>query len=368
MPSKVYFMDLRATYKENFGQKLVRLVQTAGLGDILKDRNLVALKLHFGEKGNTGFIRPVFVAKLVEAVKTQKGVPFLTDTNTLYTGSRCDAPHHIITAIQNGFAFPVVNAPLVIADGLKGRSETAVMVHQKRFQEVYIANEIVQADVLISVAHFKCHELAGFGGTLKNLGMGCASRKGKLAQHSSVAPKVKRKKCAGCGDCIDHCCQQAIAMADTKAQINPEKCIGCAECILICPNRAIQVRWNPSVAEFMEKMAEYALGVLKGKTNKALFLNFLTDISPGCDCHPYHDAPIVRDIGVVASTDPVAVDQASADLVNRESILAGSCLSRSMEPCNDKFKAIFPKVDWALQLDYAEMIGLGKRQYVLSEI
>ena len=368
MQSKVYFIDLRATHKENFGQKLIRLVQTAGLADIIKDRDLVAVKLHFGEKGNTGFIRPVFVAKVVEAIKAQKGAPFLTDANTLYTGSRQDALHHIATAIQNGFAYPVVNAPLIIADGLRGKSESAVAIHQKRFQEVYIANEIVQADALISLAHFKCHELSGFGGTLKNLGMGCASRKGKLAQHSGVAPKVKRKKCAGCGDCIDHCSQQAIALADEKAQINPEKCIGCGECILICPNRAIQVQWNQSIVVFMEKMVEYTLGVLKGKENKALFLNFITDISPACDCHPYNDAPIVRDIGVVASTDPVAIEQASVDLVNGEPVLPGSCLTQNMEPGSDKFKEIFPKVDWTLQLDYAERIGLGRRQYDLLEI
>jgi uncharacterized Fe-S center protein len=294
----------------------------------------------------------------------------LTDTSTLYVGTRCDAPHHITTAIQNGFAYPVVEAPIIIADGLRGRSETAVVINQKRFKKAYIGTEIVQADSLISVAHFKGHELSGFGGTIKNVGMGCASRKGKMAQHADVAPKVKTKKCVGCGDCIVRCAQQAIAMVKDKekAHINPKKCIGCGECILVCPNQAIQIQWNASVPDFMEKMVEYTLGVLKNKKDHALFVNFLTDVSPACDCPPFNDAPIVRDVGVVASNDPVAVDQASVDLVNQERALPGCCLKKNRGPGKDKFKGVYPDVDWRFQFEYAEEIGLGSSDYVLEKV
>ncbi len=368
MPSTVYFIDLRAKYKDNFVGKLGKLLETAGLSRIVRKRDLVAVKLHFGELGNTAFIRPIFLRKIIECIKNIDAVPFLTDSNTLYVGTRCDAPHHITTAIHNGFAYPVVEAPIIIADGLKGKSETGVMINQKRFKKAYIGTEIVQANSLLSVAHFKGHELAGFGGTIKNVGMGCASRKGKLAQHSDVAPKVRAKKCVGCGDCIPRCAQKAISMVKEKARINAEKCVGCGECILVCPQRAIQIQWNSSVPVFMEKMVEYTLGVLKGKEDRSLFINFITDVSPACDCPPFNDAPIVRDIGVVASTDPVAIDQASVDLVNQERALPGCCLTKNRGPGKDKFKGLYPDVDWHLQLEYAEEIGLGRREYVLEKI
>jgi hypothetical protein len=368
MKNNVYFIDLRATFKENLVAKLGRLVETAGLDEAVKKRDLVAVKIHFGELGNTAFIRPVFIQKIIEQIKGLEGVPFLTDANTLYAGTRGNAPSHLNTAIQNGFAYSVVGAPLIIADGLRGKSETAVTVNQKRYKRVYIASEIVQADSLVSVAHFKCHELSGFGGTIKNLGMGCASRKGKLAQHSTVAPKIKRKKCIGCGDCVDHCSQNAISLVDEKAVLDPKKCIGCGECILICPQRAVEVEWDQAIPVFLENMIEYTVGVLKDKSEKILFVNFITNVSPACDCHPMNDAPIVRDIGIVASKDPVAIDQASVDLVNGEKGIPESCLNTNMEKGEDKFRGIYPEIDWTIQLDYAEKLGLGSRSYELNKI
>jgi uncharacterized Fe-S center protein len=365
MPSQVYFIDLRATPKESFLKKLDRLVETAGLSAMIKKRDLTAVKLHFGETGNTAFIRPVYLRQIVAALKTAGGVPFLTDANTLYAGTRSDAAHHLSTAVHNGFAYAVVEAPLVIADGLRGKSETAVPVHLKHYDEVYIGTEIVQADALISVAHFKGHELAGFGGTLKNLGMGCASRRGKLAQHSTLSPKIDPEKCIACGECAEHCPQAAIAVADDAARIDEERCIGCGECIVICPNEAVSVQWNQAIPVFLENMVEYSAGVLKGKAGKALFLNFITHVSPGCDCYPANDAPIVRDIGVLAASDPVAIDQAAVDLVNQEPALAGSCLKTNTQPGQDKFRGLYPEVDWAVQLEYAQQLGLGQRDYTL---
>jgi uncharacterized Fe-S center protein len=368
MKSKVYFTDLSAGPKENLISKLGRLLETAGLNQIVAKRELVAVKLHFGELGNSAFIRPVFFRKIVDTIRKAGGSPFLTDANTVYAGTRSDAVSHLKTAFQNGFAYSVVDAPIVIADGLRGKSEVAVTINQNRFKKVYIASEIFHADSIVSVAHFKGHELSGFGGTIKNIGMGCASRKGKLAQHSTVSPKVVSKKCVGCEDCVPHCSQEAITVTDKKATIDSEKCIGCGECILICPNSAIQIQWDQSVPVFLENMVEHTLGVLKGKTDKALFVNFITDISPACDCYGHNDSPLVRDIGIVASTDPVAIDQASVDLVNKEKALPGSCLKENREAGEDKFQGLYPYVDWSIQLDYAEKLGLGTRDYELQPL
>lgn len=252
MESTVYFMDLRASNRENLFAKLARLLEKAGIGGVVTKRDLVAIKLHFGEEGNAAFIRPLFLRRVVESVKALGGNPFLTDANTLYAGTRSDSPSHLTTAVRNGFAYAVVEAPLIIADGLRGKSETAVTIDRKRFKEVYVGKEIAEADVYISVAHFKGHELSGFGGAIKNTGMGCASRRGKLAQHSTVSPGIKQSKCVGCGDCVEHCAQGALSLVDDKARMDTEKCVGCGECILICPNGAIQIQWNQGIPVFLE--------------------------------------------------------------------------------------------------------------------
>ena len=368
MSSDVYFINLRASMKENLFKKIGKLLEAAHLSDVVDKRDLVALKLHFGEKGNTAFIRPIFIREIVRKIKEAGGKPFVTDANTLYAGTRGNSVDHTVTAIQNGFSYSVVDAPIIIADGLMGRSQTGISIHQKHVDIAYIGSEIVNADTLISVAHFKGHELSGFGGSIKNVGMGCASRAGKLVQHSGIAPKVKTKKCIGCGECIDHCSQSAISLVEEKALIDPEKCIGCGECILICPQMAIQVQFGTSIPDFMEKMVEYTLGVLKNKQGKALFVNFITNVSPACDCYPVADAPIVRDIGILASTDPVAIDQASVDLVNKEPALPHTCMKEGLDAGSDKFGTLYPKIDWTIQLAYAEQLGLGSRDYTLVQL
>ncbi len=370
MKSKVYFIDFRATLRENLIDKLGRLLETAGVSGIIGKKDLTAVKIHFGELGNTAYINPVMIARVVSAVREAGGVPFLTDANTLYAGSRSDSPTHISTAVKNGFAYSVVeNTPIIIADGLRGKSEEAIPVSGKHFSEVYIGTEIVQADSLISVAHFKGHELSGFGGAIKNLGMGCASRRGKLAQHSSVGPKVKGKRCVSCAICLEHCAHGAIAIEEgKKARIDQDRCVGCGECIIICPSNAVQIQWNRAIPTFLESMVEYTAGVLKGKEEKSLYINFITNVSPACDCLSYNDAPIVRDIGIVASKDPIAIDQACVDLVNNEHALPGTCLKCNTEPGEDKFKGLYPKVDWELQLEYGEEMGLGTRAYELETI
>jgi uncharacterized Fe-S center protein len=368
MPSQVFFIDFRADVETNVMAKLEKLVDAAGLCNVIAPRDLVAVKIHFGEMGNAAFIRPIYVRRLVATIKRVDGIPFLTDANTLYAGTRSDAPSHLTTAIQNGFAYAVVEAPLVIADGVRGKSEEAVPIFGKHFENAYIGKEIVQADALISLAHFKGHELAGFGGTLKNVGMGSASRKGKLAMHSTVSPRINAENCIGCAACVDHCSQQALSIIDDKAAIDEERCIGCGECILICPNEAIAIEWNQEIPTFLEGMVEYTAAVLKQKAGKALFVNFITDVSPACDCYGANDAPIVKNIGVLASLDPVAIDQASADLVNAEPALAHTRLETNTAPGGDKFRGLYPQVDWTIQLDYAQKIGLGTRAYELVRL
>ena len=369
MTSTVYITDFKATSRENLPEKLVRLLEQSGIDGVLNKEDLTAVKLHFGEKGNTAFIRPPYIRSIVKAIRKRGAIPFLTDANTLYAGARSDTPTHIKTAVENGFSFSSMDgAPVIIADGLRGTSDDVIEINQQHCKQVYIGSEIVSADALISVAHFKGHELSGFGGTLKNLGMGCASRRGKLDQHSTVSPKVKRKTCIGCGECAAHCPANAITLEEKKASIDPETCIGCGECIIRCPTASVNIRWNQTIPVFLEKMMEYTLGVLKNKQGKALFVNFISDISPACDCLPYNDAPIVRDIGIAASTDPIALDQASADLVNAEAALPGCCLTCNTLPGEDKFKGLYPNVPWELQLAYGEKIGLGRREYTLKRL
>jgi uncharacterized Fe-S center protein len=377
MKSDVFFSDLRVGSGKTLLDKLDTLLDRADLKGKLREKDLVAIKLHFGEKGNTAFVRPIFLRRIVDRVKQYKGKPFLTDTNTLYTGTRSEAVSHLTTAFQNGFTESVVNAPILIADGLRGNNAVKVRIDKPLFKTVSIAREIDMADVLITVTHFKGHELSGFGGALKNLGMGCASREGKLSQHSNISPQVKRKACKGCERCLVWCAQQAISMlspqsgVETKqsiASIDPKKCVGCGECILTCPSGAIQIQWNESIPIFQKKMVEHACGAVQKKKGKALYLNFLTQISPACDCYGFSDAPIVNDIGILSSVDPVAIDQASVDLVNGEAGNRSSKLSKNWNPGEDKFRAVYPEVDWSIQLAYGEEIGMGTREYELIRI
>jgi uncharacterized Fe-S center protein len=377
MKSPVFFSDLKVESGKTLLDKLDILLDRVDLKGKIRERDLVAIKLHFGEKGNTAYVRPIFLRRVVDRVKQYKGKPFLTDTNTLYRGTRSEAVSHLTTAFENGFTESVVNAPILIADGLRGNSAVRVRIDKPIFKTVSIAREIYMTDVLIAVTHFKGHELSGFGGALKNLGMGCSSREGKLSQHSNISPQVKGKACKGCERCLTGCAQAAISMqppsssAETKqsvALIDPKKCVGCGECILTCPSGAIQIQWNESIPIFQKKMVEHAYGAVHKKKGKALYLNFLTQISPACDCYGYSDTPIVNDIGILSSENPVAIDQASVDMVNKEEGNRSSKLSKNWKPEGDKFRAIYPEVDWNIQLAYGEEIGMGTREYELVKI
>jgi uncharacterized Fe-S center protein len=377
MKSSVFFSDLKVESGKTLLDKLDILLDRADLKGKIGEKDLVAIKLHFGEKGNTAYVRPIFLRRVVDRVKQYKGKPFLTDTNTLYGGTRSEAVSHLTTALENGFTESGVNAPILIADGLRGNSAVKIRIDKPIFKTVSVAREIYMADGLITVTHFKGHELSGFGGALKNLGMGCASREGKLSQHSNISPRVNAKACKGCKACLGWCAQEAISLqlpqseVETKhsiAFIDPKKCVGCGECILTCPSGAIQIQWNESVPIFQKKMVEHAYGAIQKKKSKTLYLNFLTQVSPACDCYGYSDTPIVNDIGILSSEDPVAIDQASVDLVNGQEGNRSSKLTGAWERGEDKFRAIYPQVDWTVQLAYAEEIGLGTREYELIKI
>ena len=366
--SKVFFTDLRTSPKRSLLNKIEDLLNRLRADAIIGKDDIVAIKVHFGEKGNTAYLRPVILRTIVERVKRAGAKPFLTDTNTLYTGSRSDAVNHFTTAIENGFDYSCTGCPIIIADGLRGKDGVKVPVRGEVLKKVSIADGIAEADGMIVVTHFKAHELSGFGGALKNLGMGCATKEGKLAQHSTVAPKISADACKGCKTCLEYCPAKAITVYGRKASINEGKCIGCGECLIVCPSQAIRIEWNESQDLFQKKMVEHALGALAGKEKKTLFLNFLLQISPACDCYPNSDAPIVRDIGILASNDPVSIDAASCDLVNSEESIPKTAIKKPLKRGEDKWRALYPAIDWNIQLDHAEKLGLGERKYTLVKI
>lgn len=368
MAVKVYFADMRTNSRRNLFDKLEELSVLAGLNQTVAPGDLTAIKVHFGEKGGHAYIRPTFLRRIVDLVKAQGGKPFLTDSCTLYPGQRKEAASALTCAIENGFAFAVAGAPLIMCDGLRGHSARRVRVDGELLESVDIGREILEADALITVSHFKCHELTGFGGALKNLGMGCSSRTGKLEQHSNVAPEVAEKYCNACADCFKACAHGAIAFIEGKAHIDVGACVGCGRCIAVCAQQAIKIQWNEEAPKVMRKMAEYAKGALHDKAGKTLFVNFVTQLSPQCDCYGHSDAPIVADQGILASTDPVALDQACADLVNRAPGLPGTALAGGHEPGGDKFRGVHPDIDWEVTLEHAEKIGLGSRSYELVAI
>jgi len=277
--SQVYFADMRAKHGNNLLDKVGRLFDKAGLKDIFGPQDLVAIKVHFGEKGNTTYIRPQFMRKVVDKVKDGQGNPFLTDANTLYSGSRANAVDHLITAVENGFPYSVVNAPLIIADGLTGKDFERVEVNLKHFKEVNIGSAIIHADSFIAISHLKGHEATGFGGVFKNIGMGSGSRSGKQQMHSGLLPQINAAKCKACRKCVIWCPTKAITMSE-QACIEYEKCYGCGECTVTCPHGAIKVNWKTEPNDIQEKIVEYVYGVLKDKKDKAGFIHFFMGITP----------------------------------------------------------------------------------------
>ncbi|HTX61640.1 MAG TPA: DUF362 domain-containing protein [Methanobacterium sp.] len=367
MVTEVYFADLRSRNpNENKVNKIKRLFDESGLNSSIERNGLTAVKLHFGEAGNDSFIKPIFIRPVVEKIHENMAKPFLTDTNTLYYGSRHNSVEHLKTAIIHGFDYSVVGAPLIIADGLQGENWRTVAVDLEHFKEVKIAGDILNADSMVVLSHFKGHGMSGFGGALKNLAMGCAASPGKIEQHACAKPLIS-DSCSACGLCVGECPVYAMYLQDDKCQIDYEMCIGCNNCLEICPDSAITLDWD-NMHVFMERMMEYAYGAVENKRGKVGYINFLTDITPDCDCVPWSDAPLVPDIGILASKDPVALDNASLNLVNQQKGFKDSMLQHNHERDADKFKGVWGKVDGTIQLEYAQKIGLGSMNYDLIRI
>jgi len=366
--SKVYFTDLRTKPGNNLLDKLEKLVKNAGIENIDFKNKFVAIKIHFGEPGNLAYIRPNYAAKIVKVIESLGGVPFLTDSNTLYTGRRANAVDHLNAAFENGFNPLTVGCNIIIADGLKGTEYREIEVNGKHCKTAKIGSAIADADVIISMNHFKGHEMTGFGGAIKNLGMGSGSRGGKLEMHSASQPKIKEKKCTTCGQCVKNCSQKAISFnEDRKASIDYSKCIGCGQCVAVCQFNAAQVVWNESADTANEKIAEYAYAVIKDKEN--FHINFIMNVSPDCDCFNSNDMPIVPDIGIAASFDPIALDMASVDLVNKAPIMVGSKMTdHHYHEGEDKFNHIHSNTNWETGLKHGEELGFGTLDYELVRI
>jgi uncharacterized Fe-S center protein len=360
---------MRANSKhESLPQKVNKLFRAAGFDGLIAEDELVAVKLHFGEKGGTAFIHPVFVRQVVERVKEAGGKPFLTDTNTLYVGARANSVDHIQTALENGFSYATVNAPIIIADGLYGKNFVEIPIEGTHFQSVKIGSEIANCNGMIVMSHTKGHIVTGFGGTIKNLGMGCGNRGGKQMMHSSLKPKVGAEGCKICRTCLKWCPADAILITEKTAEIDHDKCIGCGECTVICPTRAIKIQWKSETVDVQERMAEYAWGTVKDKLGKVGFFNFVMNVTPDCDCNSWSDTYIVNDVGILASTDPVAIDQAAIDLINGQQGLQNTRLEQNFAPGEDKFKGVYPNTDHEAQLRHAEKLGMGSRQYELVRL
>ncbi|MDP2234761.1 MAG: DUF362 domain-containing protein [Actinomycetota bacterium] len=341
------------------------LLDRAGLGGAIAQGDLVAVKLHFGEQGNTGFVQPIFLREVVARIRALGGRPFLTDANTLYRGQRFNAVDHIGCAVHNGFSYATVDAPVIIADGLDGREAVDVVIPNGRhFESVRIGSAAMHADAMVVVTHVKGHEATGFGGALKNVGMGLGCRSAKQRMHSDFTPEVTAEKCTACNRCVQWCPVNAITISpDRVAVVDYELCYGCGECVASCPDAAIATQWKTTPEAIQEKIVEHVAGAVAGKVGKVVYLSFVTNVSPDCDCWNFSDASVVPDIGVLASTDIVAIDQAAYDLVSGAVGLAGS-RGESMAAGEDKFQAI-TGIDGTVAMRYAQEMGLGRREYEL---
>ena len=367
----VYFTNMRARPGLNLLDKLRRLMKAAGFESIDLEKQFVAIKIHFGEPGNLSYIRPNYAKVVADYVKQQGGLPFLTDCNTLYVGRRKNALEHMDAAYENGFSPFSTGCQVVIADGLKGTDEVLVPVKGGRcVKEAKIGRAIMDADVVISLNHFKGHESTGFGGALKNLGMGSGSRAGKMEQHNSGKPQVQPELCRSCHACAKICAQDAIGFETGRARIDHDRCVGCGRCIGICNFDAIENTDYTANDELNRRIAEYAKAVVQDRP--AFHINLVMNVSPNCDCHGENDAAIIPDVGMFASFDPVALDQACADACNRMEPIRGSQLADNLEhcghSCGDHFSDSAPGTDWTVCLDHAEKIGLGSRDYELKTV
>ena len=367
-PSKVYFCDLHTHLGDGLPNKLKRLIKAAGIGQIDFENKFVAIKMHLGEPGNLSYLRPNYARAVVDVVRELGGKPFITDCNTLYVGGRKNALDHLDSAYANGFNPFQTGCHTIIADGLKGLDEVEVPVEGGEYvKNAKIGRALMDADVVISLTHFKGHEQAGFGGAMKNLGMGGGSRAGKMEMHAKGKPHVITSKCVGCGKCAKIYAHGAPIITDKKCAIDHDKCLGCGRCIAICPKDAIAPDCDEIAEVLNYKIAEYAKAVVDGRSS--FHISIVRDISPDCDCHPENDVPMVPDVGMFASFDPVALDLACVEAVNRQPVLPGSRLAETADPeDHDHLHAMHPNTCWRAAVEHGKKIGLGTDDYTVITV
>jgi len=356
MSSTVYILRTnRESLIKAAGDNIAFLFKKSNLSSLIEKNDFVALKIHFGEKGNDTHISPELIRPIINEIKKKDAKPFLTDTCVLYKSNRDNGVDHLLLAHDHGFTIERVGAPVIIADGLIGRMETNVKIDGQIFKSVAISPIALEANTMIVISHVTGHMATGIGGAIKNIGMGLASRRGKLRQHSLTKPAINRKKCTGCGICLKYCPEDAIYMKEEKALIDSKKCIGCGECLTVCRHGGVKFDWKMEENHLQKMMAEHALGVTVEKRGKIGFINFIVSVTKDCDCLGKKQKPIIDDIGVLASTDPVAIDAASLDLIKEA---AGRPLS----------ELTYPNIDPWTQIRHGEKIGLGEQHYRLIEI
>ncbi len=332
--------------------RLPELLAAGGLPELLRPSDVVAVKMHFGESGGDGFIKPAWTRPVLRAIRAAKATPFLTDTNTIYHSKRSNAVGHLEVAANHGFTQTKLQTPVIIADGLRGDDYVPIPVEGTHFETVKIATGIVRADAIVALSHFKGHILCGIGGAIKNLGMGCGCRLGKFEMHSQATPTVAAERCTACGACIKRCAQDALSLQEKRIQLDESRCVGCGECVVECAFGALSITWTQKAAWVQERLAEYAAGAVAGK--RAYYINFVNHITPNCDCMGVKEEPLCPDVGLLVSRDPVAIDQASYDLV--------------VEAHGDVFAKAHPGIDGTVQIAHAERMGLGSRRYELVRI
>ena len=373
--AKVYFTDFHTVaFGDGLPAKLKKLIRAAGIGQIDMDGKFAAIKMHFGELGNISFLRPNYAKAVADVVKELGGHPFLTDCNTLYPGSRKNALEHLYCAWENGFTPLTVGCPILIGDGLKGTDDIAVPVRGGEYiQEAKIGRAVMDADVFISLTHFKGHEMTGFGGAIKNIGMGCGSRAGKKDQHNDGKPSIDPEKCRGCRRCQQECANHGLVFDEgsKKMRVDQNNCVGCGRCLGACNFDAIAFDSSAALSDLNCRMAEYTKAVVDGRP--CFHISLVVDVSPNCDCHCENDVPILPNIGMFASFDPLALDQACVDACMAATPLPGSQLAKNMEKSDfvdhhDHFTNSTPESEWRTCLEHAEKIGLGTREYDLITV
>jgi len=334
--------------------KTTQILQASNLLSIISKNKVMAVKQHFGEENNEGFIKPEVTRVVINKIKERLGRPLLIETNTLYHGQRSNTYDHLKIAYEHGFTYDNVGAAIQIMDGLNGQLQHEIEINGKHFKKVYIAPDIPFFDSIVVLSHVKGHMMAGFGGAIKNLGMGMASRAGKLAQHADFKPHVNKKKCVTCGMCTRMCNHAALSIQDGQVVCDVDKCAGCGECYAACPREAISFDWAGADDKFLEKLAEYAYGAAKEhiERKKIVFVNYFNHVTRYCDCEAGDNPVVCPDVAIMASTDPVAIDKACYDLAMKTF-------------GKDLFKDFWPQLNPIRQIEHAAKLGLGNMEYEL---